>query len=403
VAAVRAPTPIADGAGSVTLEDHRDRFTGDWGGARDGLAARGIDVQFEVTGFVQGTMSGTGDDNTEPGGRIDALVNFDTARLGLWRGSGFRTHVETAFGDMPAFRNGAVLPMHAATMLPLGRRDEVVATSLYFTQRFGRTANLMLGRINVVDLLAGDPFFGGWGIHRFDNIAFVAPPSGLLPPVVVGGLLAVARAPWTYTVMVFDPNDMTAEYWDRELFTNGISTQVGATWSGTVDDRATNIGMTATYSTEEGADLSEVLLPPDLRGGTKTGSWGVSAQLGHLVAPSRVVPGRGLGVYGRLGLSDGNPNFIRGFLVGGLAAHGMLASRPQDSFGLGSYFYNFSSDLRAALMPTIGVDNEQGAELFYRLAVRRWFRVGANVQVVNPATRGNRTAIVGSVRANVVF
>ena len=204
VASRGAPDP-------VSLRD-RERLTGDWGGARSGLSARGIAVQFEVTGFVQGMMSGTGDDNTEPGGRIDALVNFDTARLGLWRGSGFRTHVETAFGDMPAFRSGAVIPMHAATMLPLGTRDEVVATSLYFTQQFGRTASLMVGRINVVDLLADDPFFGGWGIHRFDNIAFVAPPSGLLPPVIVGGLLAVARAPWTYTFMVYDPNDMTAEY-----------------------------------------------------------------------------------------------------------------------------------------------------------------------------------------------
>ena len=276
-------------------------------------------------------------------------------------------------------------------------------TSLYFTQQFGRTASLMLGRINVVDLLARDPFFGGWGIHRFDNIAFVAPPSGLLPPVVVGGMLAVARAPWTYSVMVYDPNDMTAEYWDAHLFQNGISTQAGATWLGTVAERATNLGVTATYSTEEGADLSEVLLPPELRGGTKKGSWGAGVQLGHMIAPSKVLPGRGLGVYGRVALSDGNPNFIRAFLVGGLAAHGMVASRPYDSVGLGYYFYNFSNELQDALAPVIGVGDEQGFETFYNLAVAPWFRVGANLQVVNPATRDTRTAVVASVRVNVVF
>jgi porin len=261
----------------------------------------------------------------------------------------------------------------------------------------------LLGGINVVDLLARDPFFGGWGIHRFDNIAFVAPPSGLLPPVVVGGLLAVASAPWTYTVMVYDPNDMTAEYWDANLFADGISTQVGATWSGTVADRATNLGVTATYSTEEGADLSEVLLPPELRGGTKQGSWGLGAQFGHLLAPSTVRPGRGLGVYGRVALSDGNPNVIRASLVGGLAAHGMVGSRPHDSFGLGYYFYNFSNELQEAIAPVIGVGDEQGVETFYSLAVTRWFRVGANLQVVAPATRDTRTAVVASVRVNVVF
>ncbi len=409
-AAVPAANAARAGGARVTVDDEqasaqrdRERLTGDWGGARSTLSARGVDLQLELTGFVQAMMSGTGDDTPEPGGRIDALLNFNTATLGLWRGSGFRTHVEAAFGDIPPFRAGAVLPMHGATMLPLGTRNDLVATSLYFTQQFGTTASLILGKINVVDLLARDPFFGGWGIHRFDNIAFVAPPSGLVPPVLMGGLLAVAKAPWAYTVMVFDPDDKTATYWDEHLFANGVNTQVGATWSGTVDERSTSLGVTATYSTEEGADLSDALLPPELKGGTKKGSWGAGVQAGHLVARSTVVPGRGLGVYARAAISDGNPNFIRALVIGGLAAHGMVASRPHDSFGLGCYFYNFSNDLQDALAPVIGVDDERGLELFYRLAIARWFRIGANVQVVDPAVRGNRSAVVGSVRANLVF
>jgi len=104
---------------AMSLSD-RDRLTGNWNGARTALSARGIDLQLELTGFVQGMLAGTGDDDTEPGGRVDALVNFDTAKLGLWRGSGVRTHVEAALGNIPTFRAGAVLPMHAATMLPLG-------------------------------------------------------------------------------------------------------------------------------------------------------------------------------------------------------------------------------------------------------------------------------------------
>lgn len=49
---------------------------------------------------------------------------------------------------------------------------------------------MMLGKINAVDLIANDPFYGGWGNTRFMNVAFVAPPSGLFPPVITGGVFS---------------------------------------------------------------------------------------------------------------------------------------------------------------------------------------------------------------------
>jgi porin len=67
----------------------------------------------------------------------------------------------------------------------------------------------MLGKINVIDLLASHPFFGGWGTDRFWNVAFVAPPTGVLPPVIMGGILTHSLAPYSLTAMVFDPNDRT--------------------------------------------------------------------------------------------------------------------------------------------------------------------------------------------------
>jgi len=39
-------------------------------------------------------------------------------------------------------------------LLPLRGKDEVVATSLYLSQRFGDATRLMLGKINAIDLLA---------------------------------------------------------------------------------------------------------------------------------------------------------------------------------------------------------------------------------------------------------
>ena len=122
----------------------------------------------------------------------------------------------------------------AGTALPLGKRGEVVATSLYSRSASALPGACWSARSNAVDLLARDPFFGGWGIHRFQNLAFVAPPSGLVPPVIMGAVLVAAKAPWSYTFMVYDPGDRTSRDRVDDLFRTGVNAQGGATWTGAV-------------------------------------------------------------------------------------------------------------------------------------------------------------------------
>ena len=82
---------------------------------------------------------------------------------------GFRMHVESVVGDIPVFRGGALWPGTPARRCRSTSAARSSATSLYFTQRLGASGSLLVGKINAVDLLARDPFFGGWGIHRFQN------------------------------------------------------------------------------------------------------------------------------------------------------------------------------------------------------------------------------------------
>ncbi len=123
----------------------------------------------------------------------------------------------------------------------------------------------MLGKINAVDLLAGDPFFGGWARDRFTNIAFVAPPSGVVPPTIMGAVLSHRIDAWSFTFMGFDPDDRTNDYWPDDLFDSGVNLSLGATWTGEIAGRTSSLGITGTYSTKVGADLSDLLLPPDIR------------------------------------------------------------------------------------------------------------------------------------------
>ena len=224
-----------------------------------------------------------------------------------------------------------------------------------YTHRIGRASALLVGKINAVDLLASDPFFGGWGSHRFLNIAFVAPPSGVVPPTIAGAIFSTRRGAWSYTAIAYDPNDQTNDYWVDDLFTDGVNLSFSPAWNGTVAQRATTIGVTAAYSTARGANLSEILLPPDLKTGDKRGSYNIALQVAHLLEESAVQKGKGLGVYGKAAMADGNPNPIRASLVGGLAAHGVITARPWDGVGVGYFYYDLSDDLSDSLAPVVPV------------------------------------------------
>ena len=52
---------------------------------------------------------------------------------------------------------------------------------------------------------------------------------------------------------------------------------------------------------------------------------------------------QGVGLFGRLGVSDGNPNFMKFFGSFGVGGKGVFDSRPRDQFGLGYYFINIAN------------------------------------------------------------
>jgi porin len=378
-------------------------LTGDWGGVRSSLADNGITVQAEYTYFYQGMTAGTGENQFEDDDRGDVFIDIDTGKLGLWEGGGLHTHTEYRSGNDKAFNGGALWPQFTGSALPLGYTNEAVATSVYLSQRFGSSTRLMLGKINAVDLLARDPFFGGWGTQRFMNVAFVAPPSGVVPPVISGAILNHTMGAYSLTAMMFDPDDQTSNHSLDRLFDTGTNTQLGVTWNGKLANRPSSLGINATYSTAEGKDLREVLLPAGETAGTEDGAYNVALQASHLLIESEVLPGKGLGLYGKAAIADGNPNVIRSSYIGGLSGYGMVTSRPQDYFGVGYFYYDFSNDLQNALAPLKQYNDEQGFEVYYTAAVLPWLKITADVQAVNPATAANSDVVTVSLRTNIRF
>ena len=66
--------------------DTRSTLTGDWWGARNDLADKGITFDLTVVQVYQGVLAGGLDKGWQYSGRDDLNINLDTQKMGLWPG-----------------------------------------------------------------------------------------------------------------------------------------------------------------------------------------------------------------------------------------------------------------------------------------------------------------------------
>jgi porin len=401
-----SPPPVvktAESAPSPATGDllTRSQLTGDWGGLRSTLADRGVTFDLRYTAIQQGLVAGTGDKNSDFGGKVDAFINLDSGKMGLWEGGGFRSHFEYRHGGAPSSYGGAIFATNTAVYWPVEAPGELVATSLYFTQKLGDRSNIALGKFNPIDLLATDNFFGGWGIDRFMNIIFAAPPSGLIPVVFMGAVANIRSEPVSWTIMVFDPKDRTLDYFPGDLFATGVNFSVTGAHTATLDGRKTTYAVTANYSTAEGTDYSS--LQPGFQTSNKKGSYNVAFQFTHNLQESTELPNANWGFNFKAAIADGNPNYVQSSVILGIGGRALFFGRPLDSFGLGAFRYNLSDVLQSSLAPFTKFSDESGIEAFYSYAVTPWLYIGADIQYIMPAAGSFQNALVAALRTQIRF
>jgi porin len=360
-----------------------------------------VTFDLRYTSTYQGLASGTGPKDYEYGGKVDAFVNLDSGKMGLWEGGGFRSHFEYRHGEAPANLGGAIFGVNTAMYWPVDTPNELVATSLYFTQRLGDRSSMAIGKFNPVDLLAADPFYGGWGIDRFMNLIFAAPPSGLIPVVFMGAVGTVKTDPVAWTLMVFDPKDRTNDYLPGDLFKTGVNVSLSGAHTTTLAGRKTTYVVTGLYSTAEGTDYSS--LPPGFGTTTKKGSYNLSFEFRHNLQESPDQPNANWGFYLKVATADGNPNYVQSSVIAGIGGRALFFGRPQDSFGLGAYRYNLSDVLQNSLAPYTRFRDEAAVEAFYSYAVTPWLFVAADIQYIKPASGSFKNALVPALRTQIRF
>jgi porin len=149
--------------------------------------------------------------------------------------------------------------------------------------------------------------------------------------------------------------------------------------------------------------LNDILLPPDVTGGTRQGSYAITFLFTHLLHQLPDNPREGWGVYFRGLIADGNPNPIQAAIVAGIGGRGLFANRPQDRFGLGVFYWNFSNALQSAVNPVINFGNEYGLEAYYSYAITPWLHLTGDVQYINPANQDFSDALFLGLRVGIRF
>ena len=152
----------------------RSTLTGDWGGVRNDLAAKGVTVDLSLTQIYQGIVGGGKDDNWKYGGRGNLTVNVDTQKLGLWPGGFLTLEVEGNFNQSVNSQTGALMPVNSNQLYPTPGSENLNVPQVSFMQFFSPYAGVVLGKLATITPTSGDmnEFAHGKGDTQFMNMAF---------------------------------------------------------------------------------------------------------------------------------------------------------------------------------------------------------------------------------------
>ena len=395
----------------------RPRLTGDWGGARDDMANKGVTLDVDTYWMPQTILSGGKDETSASWGNVIVAFQVDTGKAGLWKGGHFKVQTVTSLGDNLISDTGTFAPANLSWLLP----SIEPATGLQeftYTQFFSEHFGVFLGKINSIaptNVLHGDYTTG------FLNTSLNLPLTlDLMPLSAYGvGALYLPSHDVTLVAMVLDPNGTIKNNDLGDAFDDGATTLVSAdlkvkpagllghhnlafTWSNKdrtslIQDPANvaRIFLESRYPLlgDPGPILSEIFdelgISPNADPlNMEDDTWAAVYSFEQFLWQPEGAPTRGVGVFFSAGVSDGNPNPVKSSYSLGLVGKGVVPNRPHDNFGIGwartVLSDDFLRELRA-LPLNLGLDYEDVVELYYNVSITPWLSVSPSLQIVSPA------------------
>ncbi len=396
----------------------RSTLTGDWGGARNDLAAKGLTFDANVTQIEQGVVDGGKSSSWQYGGRGDLTFHLDTQKLGLWPGGFLTAELEGNWSDSINFKTGSLVPANTNQLFPLPVGTNVALPAWNYAQFLSHYAGVTFGKFQT---MGGDmnEFAHGKGDTQFFNTGLNINPALLVVPYSTLGAGAIV-------LPTADPDQaiVTAMVLSAtgKASTTGFDDLDGPILAGEGRMRTDFFGLTghqlvgALYSwktyTSVDQRLGFVIANRPLA--AHDGTWAMYYNFDQYVYEPEKGKDRGVGLFGRFGASEGDPIPVQYFYSIGIGAKAPFGSRPFDQCGIG-YFYSSINNptLQAPFTTRKFLQDEWGFEAYYNIALTPWLLVTPDLQIIGPSQRqqfdGLRdreridTATILGIRGQIVF
>jgi len=383
----------------------RSTLTGDWWGIRNQLAEKGVTIDMSLTQVGQGIVHGGKETGWQyGGGRGDINVHIDTQKLGLWPGGFLTVEAEGNFTPADTLRKsingraGSLMAVNSNQFYPRPAGDNFNLPALNFAQFLSPYFGLAIGKLATVTSTSGDmnEFAHGKGDSQFMNLALNVNPVLLttVPYSTLGtGLIVLpTKDPKQAILSLFlmsstgsastsgfddlDGNNLTVVGEGRvttDFFGLTGHQLFGAVFS---NKKFSSIDQSARFIFENGAFEG------------KKGSWNIHYNFDQYLYEPKKGTDEGIGVFGRFGASDGNPNFMHYFYSLGLGGKGVIPTRSNDRYGFGFYYIDVNNPRLQGLFQSIKLlRDEYGFEAFYNVAITPWLLLTPDIQVVRGAQK----------------
>jgi porin len=421
------PVPVPDTWGGDLLS--RPRLTGSWGGFRDEMGKKGIvlDVDFILT--PQAVATGGIDTGAHFWGNAEYTLNVDTQKAGLWPGGFLKVVGISAFGDNILPDTGALVSPNTALLLPSIQPASALMNAT-FMQFLSPKFGLVAGKFFTVDGALGE--FTGNFRTQFENTALTFPMATALVPISAygGGVVGIPRDDLVLTASAIDPDGTPTDNDIGAAFRNGVMVLGGALLTidpfGLVGHQSLNFmwsNKERLSLIQDPANLNRLLLQekfprlgnpdPMLRQflerffpnllvpvrplNLESSTWAVFYSFEQYLWQPAGDPKRGIGLFFTFGAADGTTNPIKYSYNLGLGGNGVMASRPQDTFGIGWARTEFSGHFLPFLRQRLdlGLEHEGAVEIYYNVAVTGWLEATLDLQIINNALTRTLNASAG--------
>ncbi|MEZ6035501.1 MAG: carbohydrate porin [Planctomycetaceae bacterium] len=372
------------------------------------LADSGIVFNANVAQFYMGVVDGGINQSGRYSGHGDYIANIDGDKLLGMKGMFVKVRAEHRFGQSMAGTTGTFFPPNVAADLPVADSETLYLTNVLFTQMFSETFGVFAGKLDTLD---GDQnaFASGRGIRQFSNVAFVATPIGLrtTPYSTLGaGFVILQDLEPVFTFSALNATDTAGTVGISELFRDGVvlvpELRLPTTFFGLPGHQL--IG--GTWSSRNYVSLTQDprIILPSVPIARQNDSWSLYYNFDQFLFVDKNDPKRGWGLFGRAGIADEKTNPIGWFLSGGVGGNSMIPGRKDDTFGAGFYYSGTSSNLAPLLSAALGgVGDGYGTELYYNVAVTKWFSLTGDAQFLTPARESVDSSVLLGLRGVVSF